>query len=375
MLESNLLKAQKLLSLRQIVVGVSRSVNDILTSVSLRISQQPTVAQEETHTTTIDMLAKAHSLLRQVRDVAEERTGLKECVDLNETLGDAIEFMRASLGDQYPVLFSAAAESLNVQCDEHLIIQSVNHLLDNAHESYSEPPGAIEITLGREEIGEDISLLHAHAKPGSYARITVKDEGCGMSTETLAQAFEPLFTTKQRSGHAGLGLSTVLAIVRAHGGFLTTASNQNKGTAITLYYPLAPHRAESDQATSEPADITQQPSPEIKSLGIRVTSDELRETLHELCAQHGIVTCKISGISELGGAPPIETTIQALCIDSDGISLAEAISLAEQCNPTVTVVVLTSTPETINEEGFKRPVVVVKKPFTAAQFLSALHAG
>ena len=84
----------------------------------------------------------------------------------------------------------------------------------------------------------DVSDLFIGARPGDFARITIKDTGMGMSPETLARAFEPLFSTKRSKGNSGLGLSIVYSIVRAHDGFLAAESHPEKGTNITIYLPL-----------------------------------------------------------------------------------------------------------------------------------------
>jgi two-component system, NtrC family, sensor histidine kinase PilS len=66
-------------------------------------------------------------------------------------------------------------------------------------------------------------------------RITVVDNGSGMSEGEVKRVFEPFFTTKK--GGTGLGLATVYRIVETHGGRITVSSVQGEGTTITLYIP------------------------------------------------------------------------------------------------------------------------------------------
>ncbi len=65
--------------------------------------------------------------------------------------------------------------------------------------------------------------------------VSIKDNGCGMSKETLSHIFEPFFTTKKGYG-TGLGLPITYGIVKKLGGDLTVKSVENKGTDFTIYF-------------------------------------------------------------------------------------------------------------------------------------------
>jgi two-component system sensor histidine kinase PilS (NtrC family) len=67
-------------------------------------------------------------------------------------------------------------------------------------------------------------------------RICVTDNGQGMSPADVKRVFEPFFTTKK--GGTGLGLATVYRIIETHGGRIMAASEQGRGTTVTLYLPV-----------------------------------------------------------------------------------------------------------------------------------------
>jgi two-component system, cell cycle sensor histidine kinase and response regulator CckA len=75
-------------------------------------------------------------------------------------------------------------------------------------------------------------------EPGAFVRIRVKDNGTGMSPETLARALEPFFTTKGVGQGTGLGLSMVYGIVRQSGGLLRMDSAPGAGTTVSVCLPL-----------------------------------------------------------------------------------------------------------------------------------------
>jgi signal transduction histidine kinase len=68
--------------------------------------------------------------------------------------------------------------------------------------------------------------------------VVVADTGTGMSRETLAHIFDPMFTTKQIGTGAGLGLAICDQIVRQHGGTISAQSELGQGTTFTLRLPL-----------------------------------------------------------------------------------------------------------------------------------------
>jgi CheY-like chemotaxis protein len=72
-----------------------------------------------------------------------------------------------------------------------------------------------------------------------YVRLTVRDDGAGMTRDVQRRLYEPFFTTKQPGQGVGLGLATVYAIVQSHQGFIDSISTRGKGTTFNVYLPLA----------------------------------------------------------------------------------------------------------------------------------------
>jgi len=71
-------------------------------------------------------------------------------------------------------------------------------------------------------------------------RLSVLDDGEGMSEGTQAHAFEPFFTTKAERGGTGLGLSTVYGIVKQSGGEVRLTSTPGVGTRFDILLPRLP---------------------------------------------------------------------------------------------------------------------------------------
>ena len=73
--------------------------------------------------------------------------------------------------------------------------------------------------------------------PGDFVRLTVLDEGQGMSEEVKAQIFDPFFTTKAPGQGTGLGLAVVYGIVKKCGGEIAVLSQLGEGTRLDVYFP------------------------------------------------------------------------------------------------------------------------------------------
>ena len=78
-------------------------------------------------------------------------------------------------------------------------------------------------------------------KDGVDSFVTIADNGPGLSAEDQARIFERFYrvdASRQRNSKdgSGLGLSIVDAVMRAHGGDVTVASELGKGATFTLHF-------------------------------------------------------------------------------------------------------------------------------------------
>ena len=81
-------------------------------------------------------------------------------------------------------------------------------------------------------INEDNSLS---LQKGNYVKISIIDQGCGITQENLTKIFDPFFTTKEIG--AGLGLSISHTIIKKHNGTITVESQPKKGSTFSIYIP------------------------------------------------------------------------------------------------------------------------------------------
>src|SRR5207245_11323068 len=128
--------------------------------------------------------------------------------------------------------------------------------LINASEAIDGAEGTITVRTGVVELGPDAlrDTLHPpEAAPGPHVCVEVRDTGCGMDAATTAKVFDPFFSTKFTG--RGLGLATVLGVVRGHRGALAVTSAPGQGTTFRVYLPAAgaAARVEPPAAAGPPA--------------------------------------------------------------------------------------------------------------------------
>lgn len=117
------------------------------------------------------------------------------------------------------------------------LTQVALNLVGNAADAIVERRRAAGLDLRRAGDGGEIRVAMAPVRRASAVRLTVEDNGIGMSEEILARAREPYFTTRGGRGGTGLGLAIVNRLVKGAGGTLAIESEPMKGTVVTVVLP------------------------------------------------------------------------------------------------------------------------------------------
>src|SRR5262249_31628172 len=97
--------------------------------------------------------------------------------------------------------------------------------------------GTLQLEVRNIVLDETYARMHPEATAGRYLVIEVSDTGTGIPTEIIDRIFDPFFSTKRGENATGLGLSTVLGIVKGHKGFIDVSSESGKGTTFSVHFP------------------------------------------------------------------------------------------------------------------------------------------
>ena len=143
-----------------------------------------------------------------------------------DALAEDVQRQAAGLGQELDVqVMAGTVEPVTVQGDELRLRELLLNLVDNAVK-YSQPGGKVEITLARD---------------GATARLSVRDDGIGISAEARARIFDRFYRADEARAHAkkgtGLGLSICKWIVEAHHGRIEVQSTVGQGSHFTVVLP------------------------------------------------------------------------------------------------------------------------------------------
>ena len=230
-LEHQVMQAEKLASLGQLVAGVVHEINNPLTSITVYadylLKKLGARGLEENDLAMLRrILQGSNRILKFTRDLVDYgKPTAKESdvISLNETVEQSVSFcehvidqaganLAVNLGIDVPPLYGVKDQ----------LQQVIINLLTNACHA-----------LAR---GGDLSVRMRYLGGGRVA-VEVEDNGRGIQGEDLPRIFEPFFTTKPQGEGTGLGLSIVKNIIDFHGGTIMVRSEVGKGTAFCVTLP------------------------------------------------------------------------------------------------------------------------------------------
>ena len=241
-LEAEVLKARNLESLGVLAGGIAHDFNNLFQGLlgNLSLAKMCTPESSEAFQflkSAEQVYAAATKLTGQLVAFSSGgislRTNIQPAALIQETASSSLK------ESGLEVEFEMADDLGIVNVDPSQLRQVIKHLLQNAWDAMP-AGGRVQVRATNETLSQGAVKTTALAA-GNYVKITIKDQGCGISKENLPRIFDPYFSTKQRGSQKGMGLGLPLCdtIIRKHGGALKVNSKLGKGTTFHLYLPAA----------------------------------------------------------------------------------------------------------------------------------------
>jgi signal transduction histidine kinase len=285
--EAQLQQALKMETVGRLAGGVAHDFNNmlavILGHVELALLQvDPAQPLHEDLSAIQKAAARSADLTRQLLAYARRQTIAPTVLDLNETVPAVLAMLQRLLGENVGLTWRPATNLWPVCMDQSQVDQLLANLCVNARDAVDKV-GTVRISTANRVIDARFCAMHADAVPGEFVRLSVSDDGRGMSGDVLAHLFEPFFTTKDVGEGTGLGLATVYGTVRQNDGFITVVSAPGQGTRFDVYLPR--YTGEIQPAAKTPAAAAPLPRGDETILVVEDEPALLRMTAKALEAQ------------------------------------------------------------------------------------------
>jgi len=185
------------------------------------------------------MLADIYTSAQHIRKIVQELKEFSggtaenrfECVDLNQAVSYAVRLLRHAIANSSTRFsLNLTTTPLPVTGDKLKLAQVVVNIVENSLQALEKPDASISVSSRLEPAG-----------PGSLSPtvvLEIRDEGCGMTEESLKSVFDPFYTTKRGSGGTGMGMPVVSGIIREHKGDIEIQSEPGKGTITWIRLPV-----------------------------------------------------------------------------------------------------------------------------------------
>ncbi|MBI4662832.1 MAG: response regulator [Verrucomicrobia bacterium] len=329
-IEAQLLRSQRIESIGRLTSGIAHDLNNVLAPI-LMSAQMLRENLKDSECQSLAAIAETHA--KRAADVVKQLLAFargSECEQIPIQPKQLLEEMSQTIRETFP---KSIAVSLAIQPDVSMISgnptqlqQVLLNLCVNARDAMPNG-GTLSLSAENNVLEESSVPASPDAKPGPYVVFKVRDTGSGITPEILDNIFDPFFTTKQDQGGTGLGLSTVMGIVKSHNGFVTIETEPGKGTQFSVHLPATASRKVSDAAIDEAP-----PAPG-NSETILVVDDELaiRQLSLQVLRSTGYnVLVASNGAEALALLDRDPQTVQLVLTDlmmpvMDGVALIRAI--------------------------------------------------
>jgi PAS domain S-box-containing protein len=242
-LESQLRESQKMQAIGTMAGGIAHDFNNIISAIlgNVKLAQQDTSTggSPEVSLAEIDKAGRrARALVRQILTFSRNEPPRRESLQIADIVEEALRLVKVTLPPHISLLATINRDCPLVLADATQIEQALLNLCTNAIHAMDQQAGTLRVELSHSLRSPDEAPERRGGLRGQHVKLTVSDNGHGMSEATLQRVFEPFFTTKPVGQGTGLGLAVVHGIMRAHLGAVNVRSRPEGGSEFTLLFPV-----------------------------------------------------------------------------------------------------------------------------------------
>jgi PAS domain S-box-containing protein len=352
---AELQQSQKMESLGTLAGGIAHDMNNVLAAILAQASVGTTLAPPDsrifkTFSTIAKASARGGKMVKNILSFARRSPARTDEVDIN-----------ALIHEEAALLEHTAPSGIHVGLDLEPALQKVRGDADGIG-------GAImNLCVNSVQAMSDSGTLTLRTRNrGNMVEVLVADTGVGMTKDVLEKAVEPFFTTKPVGQGTGLGLATVHALVKAHGGKMEITSEVAKGTTVSLLFP----KSHDDAVDTADVNTEVELGADARELHVLVVDDDelvrlaLNESIealghHVTLADRGEQTVPLL---ESG----LEPDVVVLDLNMPGWGGSETLRRIRSLNPDLPVILSTGRLDqtAVDLAAMNNGVSLLAKPYT-----------
>lgn len=377
-IQKQLRQAQKMESIGHLTGGIAHDFNNILASIQGYTELALDMYEEEGKLNQyLNEVAKASERARVLiaQMLAFSRGGSVDPkpLELTPLINETIMMLRSTLPSSIELRENLPNDLPSVMVDAIQFHQIIMNMCINARDAISDENGIIEISLQKVET-HDMTCSSCH-KPinGGYMKITIRDNGTGMDSQTINSIFDPFYTTKPVDKGTGMGLSVVHGIIHDHNGHLHVTSEPGKGTEFALFFPV--HHGDVESLQKPPSQKKQSGKGHIMVVD---DDPELGGFLKEMLSSRGYNVELFNDPCEALGAFEINPNLFDLVLTDQTMPVLPGHKLAQALlhkRPDLPIILCTGYSEVMDEEKSKALNIkgYVQKPVESNKLVQLMN--
>jgi PAS domain S-box-containing protein len=253
-MEEELLKSRHLDSVGILAGGIAHDFNNINGGLFgyIELAMEKITPEHEAYDylqTAHKALIRATSLTQRLLTFAKGGAPILEILDIKHVIQDSVDFTLS--GSNVRTDLNLSDDLWLVKADKGQLYQVITNLTLNGIQAMPEG-GTLYIEAKNIKDFDNSNATHLS---GEVIKLSIRDEGVGISSEHVNKIFDPYFTTK--AAGRGIGLATVQSIINKHNGIVTVDSELGVGTNFTIYLPVDSSLPQTFDTIS--SDVTDEP--------------------------------------------------------------------------------------------------------------------
>lgn len=374
-IEKQLQQAQKMEAVGQLTSGIAHDFNNLLAVVmgNLELAELALEKQADIReylSAAMHGVRSGADLNRQLLTFSKQQVRVDKITNVGDIVRGMLGLLKRTLGEEISIWATFGEQDCISNLDPALLESAILNLAINARDAMPQN-GKLRIDVALSHRGESTKAV---GDEGKMVRISMTDNGSGMTKEVKDRALEPFFTTKAAGTGSGLGLSMAHGFVAQAGGEMNIDSEPGKGTAIHMMFPMA-------IAADDMCDIF------IDSKMPRAGSEETILVIEDQQAVRDIIVVHLedlgyqvldandgsSGIEILESLDSIDLVLCDMILPG-GICGDEVIARAKVSLPDLKTLYISGSPRRSANGGDDIQVPLLRKPFSKADLALAVRA-